>query len=37
MEPADEFGPQPAQIVIALSEESHDLGVVGPLDGPETS
>jgi hypothetical protein len=28
---ADQLGPQPAQIVIALGEDSHDLAVVGLL------
>jgi hypothetical protein len=36
VEPADELGPQPAQIVIALGQQPHDLGVISPLDGAKT-
>ena len=37
MEPADELGPQTAQVVVALGEQSHDLGVVGRLDAVKTT
>jgi hypothetical protein len=36
VEPADQPGPHPAEIVIALGQQPHDLGVIGRFDPAQT-